>query len=1090
MVVVQCCVHPRVETVGLRFKTKQNLLTSAKQSATQLLTAQSQPSQHDHTCLTPLHRLAHPSVTGLVMSTTVTESAADDGDLQADGGTREIRESSKQRKKERKKATRQLVNADYSPPTTSTPFNSPHFHPDLYPSAAAVPSVPSIPLTQTPLNLSLISRQEGVNRNGGGVFMQTPFHSSYYPMQTPLTQSRTAPMMTPIDSNHSLHQQQLQAIQLQQQLLQAQMSQQQQSMQAVYATPAAWRKQKEYLINQPTPKVIESLAIPSTLGRRPHLAIEGKMISPPVNIGRSTSTPSSEHTFATSGSTRRHARSASTMPSPTHPDIPPHNRSSSMFGSASKFGNYLSKLDKLEQAKASLKHLKQQHLAYQEERATVMQKSRIQQTFLSLSSFLIVLFVAALCYYDYLILSPHIHSLIWAFLFWILLDTPQKWLLRLFEEIDSRFLTRTWSMRLEIGSIILTIVIGFYLRNNLGSLIILAILFVIFTFFLFGDRHTVTAILLLFFILLLIAFPLFLFIKTCVLESQEIAHRLRSFIDTNPEFQHILEDFSSSSTFLAIQNYIRGWGYEIPKTDVAKLREMILKSIVQFADQITTILTSVYGLISNVGNLMMSLITFASMLYFLLVSNKDLQLDGTLSWLSPFSAEDNARLVSALKDSIMRIFVCSLCVGVLHVCVTYVSFSLCGIDLCLILSFVSGFTSMLPIFSSWIVWLPACGGLLLAGRHMAAAVLCGIQMTLLFYVDPLIYSNIPGNSYVIGLSIVFAAYTFGASGVLLGPLLAGITFTFLSIYRDYISLPILTPSIPNPADFNRNNTGASGVNLDPGLAMGYGGMFGAHQSGRSVAGSGSMMVPDSLSTVHSSNTLNKLAEGLQAVADAQAATPASTSSPSNNIHHHPSPTSSTPASTSRTLKFATPLYHNNTRSPQSASSLYSSTHASINDSNRSIESLSPTLSVQLDEDADEEAVHPLDESTLQPPSPPLLSPSLSDSTSPPVTVFSPPSALSDDPSTDDAIRLQQSQLESTHQRVIKQYELELMEEQQRISSADGQSAEGHDGSKISPPSVDSSSVSTPSDSPADSGSSASPPTSLCQRATKQKKTRK
>jgi hypothetical protein len=227
---------------------------------------------------------------------------------------------------------------------------------------------------------------------------------------------------------------------------------------------------------------------------------------------------------------------------------------------------------------------------------------------------------------------------------------------------------------------------------------------------------------------------------------------------------------------------------------VARLREAILKSIVHFADQLTVVLTGVYGLVTNVGNMMLGLVTFASCLYFLLAASRDFA--GTLTWLSPFREEDNAKLLSTMKKSVERIFLCSFSVGALHVIVSYFSFSMCGIDLCLILSFLSGFAAMLPVFSSWIVWIPACGGLLIAGQTVSAAALAGVQLSLLLWVDPMIMRGVPGDSYIIGMSIVFAVYAFGAAGVLLGPLLAAMSFTFLEIYREYLSMPILTHNAP------------------------------------------------------------------------------------------------------------------------------------------------------------------------------------------------------------------------------------------------------------------------------------------------------
>ena len=667
----------------------------------------------------------------------------------------------------------------------STPFNSPVFRPEAYEAsnaqvaAAAVRTRPAAPpLASTAVSAAATASQQAQIRH----------------LQSQLLASQQA---------HA---------QATAQLVAAQQQQQAQQAQPQFATPAAWARHRKFLLDQPTPKAFGDIALPpGAEGPEPLLAAAAAAAAAAATARRSAPNSATgsaarpaqsqlahQRSFSSTGGgsqahdadSESHPGSRSLTPSPS---LGPQSSASSAAAAAAAASS------KLAHVQASLRHLKHLQVSYEESKATALQKSRIQKTFLALSSFLIILCVAILVWYDYQILAPHLQSLFWAFLFSLLLDAPQRALLRGFAWLDARVLDH-YAQRLEVGGLVVTLVAGLFFSTQLSVLFLLGVGFLLLTFFLFGDRHTVTAVILLSSLLLLLAFPLFFLAKTCVDESTEIASRLRQFIEGNAEFQSILEDFSRSSSFLWLQSYVRSWGWEIPVVQVAKLREMILSSFVQFADQLTGVLSSVYGMLSNLGSMLISLVTFASMLYFLLASRRDWK--GVLTWLSPFSADDNAKLIHTIKKSVLRIFVCSLAVGALHVVVTYVSFSLCGIDLCLILSFLSGFAAMLPIFSSWIVWMPACGGLLIAGRHVSATLLLAVQITLLFYVDPLIMSNIPGDSYVIGMSIVMAVYAFGSSGVLAGPLLAGLTFTFLSIYQEYLSMPLFQHNATN----NTNTT--------------------------------------------------------------------------------------------------------------------------------------------------------------------------------------------------------------------------------------------------------------------------------------------
>lgn len=659
-------------------------------------------------------------------------------------------------------------------PAVSTPFNSPVFRPEAYEAS----NVQAAAAAQA---------QAAAHAAVAGLSRSVAPHASTA-AATSSQQAQIRHLQSQLLASQHAH------AQATAQLVQAQQQQQAQQSQALqFATPAAWARHRKFLLDQPTPKAFGDIALPpGTEAPEPLLAAAAAAAaatarrSAPSSASGSAARPSQsmlthQRSFSsTSGSAHGDSESnpGSLTPSPS---LGPQSSASSAAAAAAAASS------KLAHVQASLRHLKHLQVSYEESKATALQKSRIQKTFLALSSFLIILCVAILVYYDYLILAPHLHSLFWAFLFSLLLDAPQRALLRGFAWLDARVLDH-YAQRLEVGGLVVTLFAGLFFSTQLSVLFLLGVGFLLWTFLLFGDRNTLTAVILLSSLLLLLAFPLFFLAKTCVDESTEIASRLRQFIEGNAEFQSILEDFSTSSSFLWLQSYVRSWGYEIPVVHVAKLREMILSSLVQFADQLTGVLSSVYGMLSNLGSMLISLVTFASMLYFLLASRKDWK--GVLTWLSPFSADDNQKLIHTIKKSVLRIFVCSFCVGALHVVVTYVSFSLCGIDLCLILSFLSGFAAMLPIFSSWIVWMPACGGLLIAGRHVSATLLCAVQITLLFYVDPLIMSNIPGDSYVIGMSIVMAVYAFGSSGVLIGPLLAGLTFTFLSIYQEYLSMPL------------------------------------------------------------------------------------------------------------------------------------------------------------------------------------------------------------------------------------------------------------------------------------------------------------
>jgi len=378
-----------------------------------------------------------------------------------------------------------------------------------------------------------------------------------------------------------------------------------QQQQAVYATPAAWHRRREVLMNEPTPQnersMIQHLPTPpmqllqdddeSTEGTGTataaasssnHLPIvdaeggEQGRRSAPSSLGRRNSLPLQSNQRPSRSPLRPSMhRSVSSLPltpaqaaasSGNSPALGPSSTSSTAGEVAASLHQMKRMLSQFETAKArdhaKSRQLKKMKLEIEAAKAHAHQQSRIQRTFLHISQGLIVVLVALLVYYNYLILAPHVHALFWAGLFWMVLDAPQRVLLRLFAELDARFLDRH-AHTLELVLALFTLVMGVLSAGRLSALLVLGISFLVVTFFMFGNRHTVTAVILLLLILLLIAFPLFFLAKTCVMESAEIAARLRQFIEGNPEFQHILEDFSTSATFLWLQRYCRSWSVAV-----------------------------------------------------------------------------------------------------------------------------------------------------------------------------------------------------------------------------------------------------------------------------------------------------------------------------------------------------------------------------------------------------------------------------------------------------------------------------------------------------------------------------------------------
>lgn len=107
---------------------------------------------------------------------------------------------------------------------------------------------------------------------------------------------------------------------------------------------------------------------------------------------------------------------------------------------------------------------------------------------------------------------------------------------------------------------------------------------------------------------------------------------------------------------------------------------------------------------------------------------------------------------------------------------------------------MSGFLAILPLFGSWLIWLPASLYLAFDDRWSEAVSSSSLQLTFSLlhiaagWFDSFIYQLIPGaNSYFIGMSIVLGVSTFGAVGIILGPLLVGTLVPVKEIYLAWVA---------------------------------------------------------------------------------------------------------------------------------------------------------------------------------------------------------------------------------------------------------------------------------------------------------------
>jgi predicted PurR-regulated permease PerM len=420
------------------------------------------------------------------------------------------------------------------------------------------------------------------------------------------------------------------------------------------------------------------------------------------------------------------------------------------------------------------------------EEAEEAKKLRVQKAFVELSSFIIFGLVVLLIYYDYIMLAPHLNSILWALLWSVLLLKPQELLLAGLEWFDSKIRAYQLLLFTLSSAFLIIFCVLFTINNSILALIITISCYLAVIFLLYGKRHSIVSIFLVILTLFIMIFPVLAFLQTCLYESRSLQLQLTQFINNSADFQRFLTEITESGPYKYILHYTARYNIELPRElDQNAIKQFIINNLTSFSEQLQAIFSSFFDILTNLTRIIVSLLTFISTLFYFLENSRRIR--AGLALFSPFNADINQTITSTFRKSVVDMFCCSFIVGATHFAVSFASFYCVELEFSLILSFIAGFAAMLPVFSSWIICFPAVIGLLLRGKYIAAVIISATQLGLVYVVDPLIISNFGGDPYLIGMSIVMAVYQFGAIGILVGPLLAALTLTFKDLYNKFIN---------------------------------------------------------------------------------------------------------------------------------------------------------------------------------------------------------------------------------------------------------------------------------------------------------------
>jgi predicted PurR-regulated permease PerM len=204
-------------------------------------------------------------------------------------------------------------------------------------------------------------------------------------------------------------------------------------------------------------------------------------------------------------------------------------------------------------------------------------------------------------------------------------------------------------------------------------------------------------------------------------------------------------------------------------------------------ENLTTWLTAtsawlVGGSILGVGIL---LLTFYLLFYFL----RDRE--SALNWvrkISPLSRSEMDRLFKLVIDTVEATFYGTLVVAAVQGTLGGLIFWWLELPAPVLWGLVMGLLAMIPMLGAFIVWIPAAIFMLLEGSWGNALILTAWGAIVVGLIDNVLYpilvkDRLRLHTIPAFISIVGGLVLFGASGLLLGPLVVTVTMYFLEIWR-------------------------------------------------------------------------------------------------------------------------------------------------------------------------------------------------------------------------------------------------------------------------------------------------------------------
>eukprot|EP00823_Brevimastigomonas_motovehiculus_P006110 TRINITY_DN4857_c0_g1_i1.p1 TRINITY_DN4857_c0_g1~~TRINITY_DN4857_c0_g1_i1.p1 ORF type:complete len:450 (-),score=99.32 TRINITY_DN4857_c0_g1_i1:258-1493(-) len=176
-----------------------------------------------------------------------------------------------------------------------------------------------------------------------------------------------------------------------------------------------------------------------------------------------------------------------------------------------------------------------------------------------------------------------------------------------------------------------------------------------------------------------------------------------------------------------------------------------------------------------------SLAIFFSVLFYLL--QNDRMMFAQLLLLSPLEVKDTEDLYNNLYEKIGKALLLLTSSAICTFWTTFLGFYVAQTNVIWFFCFVSS----IPVLSGWAVWLPGTLYVIIRDGLFTIRWMVMLGMFIAGYYSTQKVQSFIGieqqSPFLIGLALFFGAYQYGVSGILVGPVIAGVALLLIGIYK-------------------------------------------------------------------------------------------------------------------------------------------------------------------------------------------------------------------------------------------------------------------------------------------------------------------